>query len=263
MKTLRPMTSNILNIATRSPTCRSRVPCLATTPFRPSNHDRYYEQRRGFLSTGPQTITATRTLRYPAKIIYEVISDVSSYSHFVPFCKTSVVTKTSSPASDGKQYPEEAKLTIGFNNNVSEEFWSRVYCVPNKIVEAVSGNTNTTLSSEEIPHHSARPEGGSDPVRNNSVLTHLSTRWSLRPYPYKPPPTSAVHPETTHKNHEETSPVPGQENTEVNLAIEFQFTNPVYATLSQAAAPKVADKMIEAFETRVRAVLEGPANAKR
>ena len=32
----------------------------------------------------------------------------------------------------------------------------------------------------------------------------------------------------------------------------------MYAALSAAAAPKIADKMIEAFEKRVRSVIEGP-----
>jgi coenzyme Q-binding protein COQ10 len=47
--------------------------------------------------------------------------------------------------------------------------------------------------------------------------------------------------------------------TDVNLVIEYQFANPVYAALSAAAAPKVAEKMIEAFENRVKAVAEGRA----
>ena len=64
-------------------------------------------------------------------------------------------------------------------------------------------------------------------------------------------------------NHHETSPVPGQEKTEVSLSIEYQFANPMYAALSSAAAPKVAEKMIEAFEKRVRAVIEGPASVKK
>lgn len=40
--------------------------------------------------------------------------------------------------------------------------------------------------------------------------------------------------------------------TEVRLKIEYAFANPLYAALSAAAAPKVADKMIQAFEERVR-----------
>jgi len=43
--------------------------------------------------------------------------------------------------------------------------------------------------------------------------------------------------------------------------VEFQFANPVYAALSSAAAPRVAEKMIDAFEKRVKAVMEGPGHA--
>jgi coenzyme Q-binding protein COQ10 len=126
---------------------------------------------------------------------------------------------------------------------VSEEFWSRVYCKPERVVEAVSGLTNTALSSEDISHHNARPSPDQDPTRNESVLTHLSTTWTLRPFPYKPPPPSAG----------QKTDGPGIETTDVNLVIE----NPVYGALSAAAAPKVAEKMIEAFENRVKAVAEG------
>lgn len=187
---------------------------------------------------------------------------MESYSQFLPFCKGSVVTKYSEPAKDGKKYPEEAKLIIGFNDSINEEFVSRVYCVPERVVEAVSGNMTSTLSGEQIAHHSPRPAADQDPSRKDTVMASLLTRWTLKPYPYKPPPTSATHPESAHKNVAETNPVPGQEKTEVNLAIEFQFSNPLYAALSGAAAPKVAEKMIEAFEHRVKEVMDGPGHAR-
>jgi coenzyme Q-binding protein COQ10 len=179
----------------------------------------------------------------------------------LPYCQGSIVTKTSKPAPDGKTYPEEAKLLIGFNNDVSEAFTSRVYCVPEQVVEAVSGQAETTLSAEEIAHHSARPQNvEEDPSRKDTVLQHLLTRWILRPFPYKPAPLSAMTPETTHKNHEETADLPSTHKTEVNLTIDYRFSNPVYGALSSAAAPRVADKMIEAFEKRVKSVVEGPAS---
>lgn len=266
MKAVRPITS-ALQQATCSPSMSTyRTACVANTFTRPSiPRRRKQNERRTFIGgafTPNQTLTAQRTLRYPSSVIYEIISDVASYSQFVPFCQGSIVTKYSSPASDGKTYPEEAKLVIGFNESISEEFTSRVYCVPGKAVEAVSGATESTLSGEQIAHHSPRPTASQDPSRKDTVMSHLLTRWTLRPYPYKPPPTGATHPDGVHKNHEETSPISGQERTEVNLVIEFQFSNPLYAALSSAAAPKVADKMIEAFVQRVEAVMEGPANAR-
>ena len=144
---------------------------------------------------------------------------------------------------------------------MSEEFWSRVYCVPNLTVEAVSGETNTSLPAEDISHHHSRPSADQDPTRKRDCTLALVDKMGhYENSPTKPPPTSAIHPDNTHKNHEETSAVPGQERTEVNLAIEYQFSNTMYAALSQAAAPKVADKMIEAFEKRVKAVVEGPSS---
>ncbi|GAB1733182.1 hypothetical protein NU195Hw_g3724t1 [Hortaea werneckii] len=251
MQTIRPLAHTCLQGSTRStlPTCRAAA------------RTGQWTAKRAFSNpfSGPQTLTATRTLQYPSKLIYSVISDVGSYSTFVPWCQGSIVTKTSQPASDGKTYPEEAKLVIGFNSDVSEEFTSRVYCVPGQVVEAVSGDAETTLLPEEIPHHGPRPTSAEeDASRKDTVMTSLLTRWTLRPYPYKPPPMSATHPATTHKNHEETSDLPGQEKTEVSLNISYQFANPLYAAMSSAAAPKVAEKMIEAFETRVKMVMEGP-----
>lgn len=60
---------------------------------------------------------------------------------------------------------------------------------------------------------------------------------------------------------EVTSDVPPRMQTEVNLVIDYQFANPLYTTLSAAAAPKVADKMIEAFEMRAREMLDRPATS--
>jgi coenzyme Q-binding protein COQ10 len=257
MKSISPVTTSILQNAVRPASRSCRAAFLA--------NDTTTRQRRTFLPnpfTPNQTLTATRTLRYPTSVVYDIISDVDSYHKFLPFCQGSQVTKTSHPASDGKCYPEEAKLLVGFNGDISEEFTSRIYCVPNRIVEAVSGNTNSTLPSAEISHHNERPPEDQDPSRKSTVMAQLLTRWTLKGYPYKPPPVGAVDKDATHKNHDETNPLPGQEKTEVNLTIEYKFSNPLYAALSSAAAPKVADKMIEAFENRVKAVLEGPAYAK-
>ncbi|KAF2168842.1 hypothetical protein M409DRAFT_20857 [Zasmidium cellare ATCC 36951] len=266
MKSIRPITSALQQATLSQSTTTCRAACLTNTFTRPTTRKQQHQpQRRPFVSgafTPNQTLTAQRTLRYPSSVIYDIISDVASYSQFVPFCQNSLVTKYSSPASDGKTYPEEAKLVIGFNDSISEEFTSRVYCVPGRAVEAVSGATESTLHGEEIAHHSPRPAAERDPSRKDTVMSHLLTRWTLKPYPYKPPPAGATHPDGVHKNHEETSPLPGQEKTDVNLVIEFQFANPLYAALSSAAAPKVADKMIESFVNRVEAVMDGPANAR-
>lgn len=219
-KTLQPMARNLIQSQTRLP--------YRTPVSLPTQH----QQRRTFFpnpfASEKQTLTASRTLSYPTSVIYDTISDVSSYSTFIPYCQSSEVTKASRPAANGKSYPEEAKLTIGFNSDVSEAFWSRIYCQPEKVVEAVAGLSESALSPEEVPHHNPRPLAQQDPTRNEAVLTQLATTWKLTP-----------------RNGE----------TDVSLAIEYQFANPLYGALSAAAAPKVAEKMIEAFENRVKDVV--------
>ena len=160
------------------------------------------------------------------------------------------MSKTSSPDKDNKTWPEEAKLLVGWNQDISETFHSRIYCVPETVVEAVSGVTETSLKPDQIPHHSARASDQSqDPTRNANVLTHLLTRWTLRPFPVKPGPAK------DQKTHE-TNPAPAKEQTEVSVYIEYQFANPIYGAMSAAAAPKVAGYMIEAFEKRVKSLAD-------
>jgi len=261
MKSLRPI-SVLAHHAVRqprliparaSPIIPAAIPTQTTAPV---------PQRRPFLQNAlnaDQNLTASRVLRFPSAVIYDIISDVGSYSQFLPYCQSSKVTKTSQPASDGKRYPEEATLVIGFNDTLREAFTSRIYCVPGRIVEATSGEAETALSGDDIRHHNPRPELQSDASRVDTIMRKLTTRWTLRPYHYKPPPAAAVHVDSTHKNHEETSGVPAQQWTEVHLTVNFQFRNPMYSVITSAAAPKVAEKMITAFEDRVRAVMQGPA----
>ena len=91
------------------------------------------------------------------------------------------------------------------------------------------------------------------------LLTHLLTRWTIRPFPGTPPSSSA----TTAEGRAQGETARPREQTEVSLAIEFQFANPIYSTLSAGAAPKVAEMMIRAFEERVKSVLEGERDEEK
>ncbi|CAI6341746.1 unnamed protein product [Periconia digitata] len=206
------------------------------------------QQRRAFLpnpfqsalnplassSTTPQTLTATRTLPYPSQPIYSIVSDVQSYSLFLPYCQSSAVTQWSSPdAAYARRWPSEASLVIGFGN-LTEHFTSRVFCVPGRIVESIGGATETDLPRVDIAHHL---DGARDAEKvgakgaSNGLMTHLKSRWTIEGV--------------------------GERSTRVRLDLEFAFANPLYATLSAGAAPKVADIMIRAFEERVGSLLEG------
>lgn len=199
-----------------------------------------------FATAPTQKLTASRTLPYPSSAIYSIIADINSYSNFLPYCEKSSVTQWSSPDKDGKKWPSEAELVIGFKG-FSEAFKSKIYCVPGSVVEAVGGDTKTTLPKADIEHHG---EEKSLPKQDSAILTNLLTRWSVRPFPYKPPAGAPGSKEA-------------QDHTEVNLAIEYQFSNPIYSAMSGAVADKVAGVMIEAFEERVRKVLEGGIDGTR
>jgi coenzyme Q-binding protein COQ10 len=206
---------------------------------------------RAFLTPPKQNLTASRTLPYPAPAIYSIIADIPQYSTFLPYCTSSSVTSWSNPDQNGKKWPSEAKLVVGWKG-FEEAFISSIYCVPGSIVEAVGGNTKTTLSAEELAHYDLDGQRTSPAQASDGILTHLLTRWTVRPFPFKEPPKRGAA-------QEGESGGASHEHTEVSLAIEFQFSNPVYSAMSGAVADKVAGVMIEAFEARVKQVLDGGA----
>ncbi|TLD39580.1 cyclase/dehydrase family protein [Venturia nashicola] len=203
--------------------------------------------QRRFITPPTQTLNASRTLPYPSQAIYSIIADVERYSTFLPYCKSSKVTKWSRPDPNGKKWPSEAELVVGWKG-LEETFRSQIYCVPGSIVEAVGGRAVTTLRKDLIQHH--RDDFQSSSAVENGILTQLLTRWTVRDFPSKPPP-------------DESAGHPPKEHTQVSLTIEYQFSNPMYSAMSGAVADKVAGFMIEAFEGRVKAVLDGGTDAHR
>ncbi|KAF2134225.1 hypothetical protein P153DRAFT_307217 [Dothidotthia symphoricarpi CBS 119687] len=179
-----------------------------------------------FPSTEPQTLTARRILPYASAPVYSIIADIPNYHAFLPYCHSSDITQWSAPDQTySRRWPSEGILTSGYGN-ITESFTSRVYCVPGKVVESVGGKTETSLSREEVSHHL---KGGEQKAGDVALLTHLRSKWTIEEL--------------------------GKDKTEVTLALEFAFANPLYAALSGGAAPKVADRMIRAFEERVGSLL--------
>lgn len=77
-----------------------------------------------------------RLIKYPAELLYEVVSDVNKYEEFVPWCRHSKVlpeTKTNQSFS--------AELTVGFQY-LTERYVSQVKYIPNQLVTAQSVQTN-------------------------------------------------------------------------------------------------------------------------
>lgn len=218
--------------------------------LRPASTFRSFHPYRSFISLPgieATSLSETRILPYKHTSLYALIADVDSYSTFLPYCQESKVTEWSAKDRNGKSWPAKADLKVGWGG-YEEVFTSKIFCIPNIVVEALGGDAQTTLPRTDLDHYSSTIES---PTTAN-VFKSLSTKWTFKPFHYKPPAglpqfDSAVY--------------PARDQTEVNLSIAFQFSNPVYAGLSKAVAPKVADVMIEAFERRARHLLDGPVAA--
>jgi coenzyme Q-binding protein COQ10 len=93
-------------------------------------------QRRQFFDlpdpTVAQRFTATRRLPHPPKALYNLISDIDSYRHYLPYCLGSRVTARC-PSTNA---PTEADLRVGWGQ-YDETFRSTVICRPQELsVEA-------------------------------------------------------------------------------------------------------------------------------
>ena len=204
-------------------------------------HSLGYESRRSFLtSSSPQTVKHTAFLPYPPSALYGVIADISSYPTFLPFCTSASILSWSHSDFADRKWPARASLGIGWGN-IKEEYVSRVYCVPGHIVEAIAGEARTGLTFQQLQIYEGI-EGmgvgaGGGRVHGNEggdTFKSLKTKWELR--------------------RATTGAVVG---SEVDLSIDFEFRNPLYAALSGAAVPKVAAAVVEAFEKRANIVLGG------
>lgn len=160
-----------------------------------------------------QHLSATRTLPYPLRPVYDLIADVDSYSTFVPYCSRSQVTSWTQPDPDanGRRWPARADLHVGWGG-FDEVFTSRLRCVPDVSVEALSGD----VAGSGVEGEAA-----------SAVFRSLVTRWTVKALAGGPGPL-----------------------TEVHLEIRYHFANPLYAAVSAAVSDKVAGMMIEAFERR-------------
>ncbi|KAJ4478027.1 dehydrase and lipid transport-domain-containing protein [Lentinula aciculospora] len=104
----------------------------------------------------PQTFHESKVLPYKKEELFNIVSDVSSYPQFIPFCTGSRILNTST-RKDMEPYTMDAELTVGFLS-FNESYISKVTCVPYSSVKA--------LASSSTP-----------------LFKTLSTVWRLEPYP--------------------------------------------------------------------------------
>lgn len=190
-----------------------------------------------------QNYSATRILPYESKKLYNLIVDIDCYSTFVPFCKYSKVTKRYLPDKNGVRWPAQADLTTGWFA-VEESFTSRIYCIPESVVEALSGEVETSLTDNELLRRSPHIHSNE---KSDSIFQYLRTKWTLKPYQNSNTTTnSQMIVQQQYLKHQ----------TQVNLNIEFKFQNPLYMLMSEGYTPKVARMMIEAFQKRAYDLLK-------
>ncbi|CAD6570475.1 MAG: hypothetical protein TREMPRED_005859 [Tremellales sp. Tagirdzhanova-0007] len=189
-----------------------------------------------------QRFHSRKILPYTQAQLYSLIADVPRYSSFIPFCNSCAVLAKPSGSAGAKRVIEtdwkpgeqpfnvEAEMCVGFGG-LEETFISRVAGRPFESV--------TATASDQIP-----------------IFKSLVTTWAfapaspLSPRSTNPSPSPSAR-EPRHKDstsQSDTNPEMGPTLLTIDLA--FAFINPLHRIASQAVFPKVAERMVEAFEKR-------------
>ncbi|GBE79846.1 dehydrase and lipid transport-domain-containing protein [Sparassis latifolia] len=178
----------------------------------------------------PQRYNERKILPYTPSQLYDVVSDVNSYPHFLPFC-TSTRILSRSPAApstlsaSSHSQSMEVELTVGFLS-FKETYNSRVTCRPNESVEVVA-STSTPL------------------------FNALNTMWRFQPASPQSPHLSGRRPlSTLLPSSPQTAEVAENGPTLVTLDLAFSFASPVHAAVSAAFFGQVSKMMVQAFERR-------------
>jgi len=175
--------------------------------------------------TKPQTYHERMVLPYTRRQLYAVVSDVASYSSFLPYCTHSRVLGPLTPAPTAatpNAQQMEAELTVAFLT-FTERYTSLVTCVPCESVRAVASSGTTLFKT-------------------------LETTWRFQPAPAHPNNAMPVH---SRSPSVEANTVPDDIGpTLLSLELSFAFANPVHAAVSSTFFGKVSTMMVKAFEER-------------
>ncbi|CAE7225882.1 unnamed protein product [Rhizoctonia solani] len=164
-----------------------------------------------------------KILPYTQRQLYNLVADVNSYHHFLPFCTHSRVLTPPPPGGfkPDEPYQVEAELEVGFMG-MNESYVSLVRCQPWESVQAVA--------------RSSTP-----------LFRHLETTWRFQP-------ASATSPHPTNAGSlpvaTDTEPGPNKGPTLLSIDLDYQFINPLHAIVSKAAFERVSGMMVQAFERR-------------
>ncbi|KAF7301639.1 hypothetical protein MIND_00729400 [Mycena indigotica] len=108
-----------------------------------------------FLPSELQTYQEHKRLPYTQQQLYNVVSDVASYRHFIPFCSSSHILSSTDPTKTPLLL--EAELTVQFLA-FKESYVSQVTCTPLESVEAVA-SSSTPLFKQLKTTWRFKPDG--------------------------------------------------------------------------------------------------------
>jgi len=176
-----------------------------------------------------QTYHERMILPYTRRQLYAVVSDMASYSSYVPFCTHSRVlgppTPTPTPTTPNAQQME-VELTVAFLT-FTERYTSLVTCVPCESVRAVASSSTPLFDT-------------------------LETTWRFQPAPAHPNNATSVWSRSPGVGANIGSDDIGP--TLVSLDLSFAFANPIHAAVSNTFFGKVSSMMVKAFKERCSTV---------
>lgn len=177
-------------------------------------------ESRSYRDAHGRTVYETsKVLAHPAQTLFQVVADVDSYKHFVPYCQDSRVL---GPADQQQQQQQQgelqatsavlADLTVGFGR-FSETYTSKVSLVG------------------PMQHEERRKSSSvvAEAVQPNPVFSHLTTQWTFRP-------------------------IGAGKRTLVEFSLVYAFRNPVYGAVAGNVFEQMSAQMIDAFEQRANSL---------
>jgi len=172
-----------------------------------------------------QAFHERKILPYTQKQVYDLVADVNSYEHFLPFCTASRVLKRSPRLSEREPLHLEAELSVGFMG-LTESYVSKVVCKPYHSVEATASSSTPLFDT-------------------------LVTTWRFQPASPASPHASAIPAVAMGVDKARAlENTPNRAPTLVSIDLVYAFAHPLHAQVSATFFSRVSKLMIQAFEER-------------
>ncbi|PWN22978.1 hypothetical protein BCV69DRAFT_103874 [Microstroma glucosiphilum] len=109
----------------------------------------------------------SKVLRYSSSELYKIVSDVNSYSSFLPFCAGSTI-KGPAPPLEGDALATSDKVTSRPDHRVLADLTVGFKSFKETYTSVVEMKENEWVAATALPH---------------PLFQHLSTRWTFHPLP--------------------------------------------------------------------------------